>query len=187
MKPKAFLSANYCIKLAITKDYGEGEISPHFLCMKKEEFLSSLKRKASGCLEWSGACHKNGYGAVGIKDSPFPRNAKPHRYAYYLYYGVIPKQMVLHKCDNRKCCNPEHLFLGTAHDNTQDMIKKGRHKYTPHRGSSNGMTKLSARDIPRIRKLLKNGETEISIADKFDVTRSAIGAIKHKRTWKHIK
>jgi hypothetical protein len=80
---------------------------------------------------WECISHKdkgNGYIEIG-------RNGRKylHRYVYEIYYGEIPKNMVImHKCDNRKCINPSHLKLGTHQDNMNDKINKGRYK--------NGMT-----------------------------------------------
>jgi len=85
--------------------------------------------KQEGCWDWKGYFDKNGYaqlnGHNGKRHIPF----KAHRVSYQIYKGEIPnKMLVLHKCDNTKCTNPEHLWLGTNKDNTQDMIKKNRQK-----------------------------------------------------------
>lgn len=80
--------------------------------------------KDTGCWEWQGAKNNIGYGF--IRDGDKMRTT--HRVAYEIYRGPIPEGMcVLHKCDNRKCVNPEHLWLGTRQDNADDMINKGRH------------------------------------------------------------
>jgi HNH endonuclease len=84
---------------------------------------------SSGCWNWK--LHKDsiGYGrlkiSLGSRDKW--RDTSAHRYAYELWIGPIPPgKSVLHKCDNRGCCNPEHLFLGTQQDNIRDMHAKGR-------------------------------------------------------------
>lgn len=72
------------------------------------------------CVEWAGLRFRDGYGRVGSKQA--------HRVAWEQTYGPIPEGLfVLHRCDNRPCVNPEHLFLGTNTDNMQDMVAKGRH------------------------------------------------------------
>lgn len=96
----------------------------------------------SGCIEWGASRFAQGYGQIKIDY----KNRKTHRVAWELAHGPIPKgMMVCHKCDNPPCCNVEHLFLGTARENTQDMVSKGRridvngakthcrrgHEYTP--------------------------------------------------------
>ena len=74
----------------------------------------------TGCHNWTGTMGDKGYGLVLIS---------AHRLAYELAHGPIPDGLlVLHKCDNPPCCNPEHLFLGTSADNTADKMRKGRHR-----------------------------------------------------------
>jgi len=76
------------------------------------------------CWEWLGFIGKNGYGQFRLTTK---KNEFAHRASYFLFKGLIPnKMLVLHKCDNRKCVNPSHLFLGTYKDNIIDCIKKGR-------------------------------------------------------------
>lgn len=84
---------------------------------------------ANGCWEWLLGKDRVGYGRLKIQlgsRSAF-RFSSAHRYAWELWRGPIPDGMnVLHKCDNRACCNPDHLFLGTQQDNMRDMHAKGR-------------------------------------------------------------
>lgn len=83
----------------------------------------------SSCWEWQRSKHRNGYGQF----SEGQRHTLAHRVAYRLANGGDPPEgrCVLHRCDNRACCRPSHLFAGTKRDNTQDMIRKGRHRYNP--------------------------------------------------------
>lgn len=74
------------------------------------------------CIEWVGAIDKHGYGVKRFAG----RTQKAHRVSYMLSIGEIGEEMVLHSCDNRKCVNPKHLFLGNHDDNMNDMVKKGR-------------------------------------------------------------
>lgn len=76
------------------------------------------------CWEWFAAKDTGGYGIIGDEKNRF---VLAHRYSYTIFIGEIPKGLlVCHKCDNRKCVNPFHFFLGTHKDNNDDCIKKGR-------------------------------------------------------------
>lgn len=82
-----------------------------------------------GCWEWSLGKDRVGYGRLKVQMGSRDcfRFTSAHRYAYEVFVGPIPERMnVLHRCDNRSCCNPKHLFLGTQQDNMRDMHAKGR-------------------------------------------------------------
>ena len=84
--------------------------------------------ETSGCWNWTGAIHRNGYGKFGRRDGDRQRTDGAHRVAWEVLIGPIPDGLhVLHKCDNPCCINPEHLFVGTNQDNVDDMMAKGRH------------------------------------------------------------
>lgn len=88
------------------------------------------KNTTSGCWEWRSSIRGNGYGAFFTHLHPEGRKCHgAHRYSWGLFNGAIPEGLlVLHKCDNRICVNPDHLFLGSHVDNMQDCAAKGRVK-----------------------------------------------------------
>lgn len=84
----------------------------------------------SGCWEWHASTYRGGYGHFRRKINGKWVMYKAHRFAYETFVGPIPEgHKVLHKCDNPPCVNFTHLFTGTAKDNSEDKVSKGRHKY----------------------------------------------------------
>lgn len=140
----------------------------------EDRFWSKVK-KTSGCWEWQGSCHsKSHYGTIGIKG----KTVFAHRYSYSLKHGVMPKQMVLHSCDNRICVNPSHLREGTAKDNAQDMVKRGR--VSRHRA------KLTEVNVRSIYLRLHNGISGKTLAEKYQVSHRTISNIKCGITWQYV-
>lgn len=113
--------------------------------------------KPSKCIEWWRSKHRNGYGQA--YDRFEKKQVLAHRLIWQECFGPIPVGMfVLHRCDNRSCVNPEHLFLGSHQDNMTDMLKKGRSN-SP-RGEEKWCAKLTQADVEGMRKqeVLEGGE-----------------------------
>jgi hypothetical protein len=108
-----------------------------------------------------------GYGETSFRG----KHMLIHRISWILWHGEIPNGLwVLHNCDTPQCCNPEHLFLGTAKDNTDDMMSKGRNK-------ANRPNLTNARAI-----FLTQG-TQSAIAIQFGVTQQVVSNIKARKSY----
>ena len=110
----------------------------------EERFFPRLAERPNGCIEWTGALHRDGYGIVSTgPDFSEKRHWLAHRLAWTLANGRIPDGLcVCHACDNPPCCNPAHLFLGTMADNVADRDRKGR-THHPSRESNHNSAKAS--------------------------------------------
>lgn len=134
------------------------------------------------CWEWKGTRHKNGYGLFYMPD--LKRKVVAHRIAYALHYGPFDRSLVvMHMCDNRGCCNPSHLRLGTIADNNRDRSSKGRGREARQWGASNPRSKLSEEMVLQIRTLAAEGITQIEIAAKFDVKQPQVSRLVRGVSW----
>jgi hypothetical protein len=142
--------------------------------------IASETDPVSGCRVWRGAKTTAGYGTMRWDGK---RNQHPHRFAYEIAFGPIPAGIFcLHRCDNRACINPDHLFLGTKGDNNRDRAEKGRNAVVV--GTQRYNAKLTDDLVRLIRASpLRNGE----IARLAGVDPSIISEIRAFRRWKHVK
>lgn len=146
--------------------------------MKKpiqERFFSKVKKQVSGCHEWIGFLMPNGYGQFH-KDG---KTAYAHRVAWEIANGSMPDGFVLHKCDNRKCVNPDHLFVGSFDDNMADMMAKNRQAA----GERSGHAKLTKEIVLAIRSEVG---LHREIGAKYGVTQSLVSMIRSGRIWKSV-
>jgi len=126
------------------------------------------------CWGWKGRS-SNRYGDLMFR----AKREKAHRVSWIIHRGEIPNGLwVLHKCDNRVCSNPDHLFLGNHSDNMRDMAIKGR---------SRPRSVLNPEQVVKIRELLKIGVSPARIAKDYRVSNVCIYYIKHNVTWKNLK
>lgn len=149
------------------------------LTLEERFWKFTAKGGPDECWVWKGG--KNPYGKIIING----RSNGAHRLSYKLFVGPIPKGMhVLHKCDNRPCVNPGHLFLGSSQNNIDDCIAKGRFNHSVRaKGAQHGMTKLQDSDIPVIRA---SSESTTVLADRYNIGRHQIRIIQRGKAWRHI-
>lgn len=150
----------------------------------EERFWQKVDRRGDDdCWEWRGARHGKGYGLFGHRPE-----RRAHRISYVLEHGPIADGLwVLHQCDNPSCVNPAHLFLGTAKDNTQDSIAKGR--YHIKRGNAVHGSKLDEESVRHIRAVHIPYSHEFgaaALARKFGVNVSNIHTILSGKAWRHV-
>lgn len=127
------------------------------------------------CHLWNAAIGRTGYGRFQVKG----KGIYAHRFSYIFWIGLIPEGMcVLHKCDNRSCVNPNHLFLGTYKDNTKDMFNKGRQHLTD--GTRNGMAKLTLEQVNKIRN---DRRKQRIIAEDYNISTAQVSRIKTNKRW----
>ncbi len=153
---------------------------------------------AGGCWLWTAAHDHDGYGWFTPRHGE--RMQLAHRFAYKLRHGSIPRGLfVCHHCDTPGCVNPDHLFLGTAKDNSRDMCSKQRqangdkhgarlHPESVLRGEKNrGGGKLTAEQVKSIRNSYAAKEArQVTLAGRYGVTQCMISAIVRGAAWTHL-
>ena len=131
----------------------------------------------SGCWIWLGGTYNTGYGAVRFGGKSW----LTHRLSKVLQVGELHKsEFVCHRCDERLCVNPDHLFVGSASDNTKDMWAKGRAFHG--RGSSAGRAKITEQIAANI---YTSPLSIAEAADVFGVSRSTVLSIRKREQWRH--
>lgn len=140
-------------------------------------------KAASECWNWKLHLFPSGYGEASMGHKPW----RAHRLAWFFTHGDIPEDLyVLHHCDNRACCNPMHLYLGTPSDNMRDKTDRGR--CNTKRGSLRKdaiLNEQQVRDIKVAAQGRKRGFNR-EIAQKYGVHPTTISAIINNRNWRQV-
>lgn len=139
------------------------------------------------CWKWTSGLTHGDYGGFGTYKGPQGNKRKrkdlAHRISFFLATGTWPVLYVCHECDWPLCCNPAHLFEGTAKDNYDNAATKGRET----RGERVGTSKLTEAQVLEIRRLRAMGIKQSVIAEQFNIDRSHVSLITGKRkSWSHI-
>ncbi len=142
-----------------------------------------IKGIGNQCWAWNGPIHKiSEYGVFEIYNIEY----KAHRISFF-YHNKRTKESefdILHKCDNRWCVNPNHLYEGTSIENNRDKAERGEGY---NKGIFNHAAIITEEDIPKIFKLRSLGRSQQKIAEEYGVTFATIGKILRRKTWKHVK
>lgn len=139
------------------------------------------KKTEKECWEWLGTNYKkSGYGRLKFDGKTY----KPYRLMCEKKHGELGEMCAMHICDNRICCNPDHLIPGTHADNIKDMDKKGRRRNAV--GSAHGQSKFTEEDIIKIRNKKKTGVFAKDLAKEYKCSINHIYLICNKKIWKHI-
>lgn len=146
-------------------------------------FAQRFKQNKVGCWLWHGSiCAVSGYARIGS----YNKTLYAHRVSWEMFQGAIPAgMMVCHKCDVRHCVNPNHLFLGTAKDNMQDALKKGRLNPPKWRcDETHPSAKLTNKQVREIRK---SNKSAFFLAKKYGVFFRTIYAVKLRKSFRDVK
>lgn len=152
----------------------------------RTEFLSYCRlvpgRLDTSCMEWQRSKDSGGYGM--LKRTGLPED-RVHRLSWRLFCGQIPEgKFVLHKCDNRACANPLHLYIGTALDNSRDAFERSPGVGYPHwKGSAHPVAKLTERNAAAIKR---STAPQRKLAAEYGVDQALIWRIRNGQSWRHV-
>lgn len=161
----------------MTFEYSERE--------REFNFWSMIKVAPSGCWEWTAGKNPQGYGKISITLFG-KREQQAQRVAWIYKNGPIPNgRMICHHCDNPACINPDHLFVGTHKENSDDKVKKGR-QWKPI-GTLNPHTKINEDVVRTIRTLRGHGIAYKEVARISGSSENVVNHILNGRCWSHVK
>lgn len=147
------------------------------LAAMKERLLREVDIIPDFCWNWTGPCGSHGYGQITFESKGY----LVHRVMYEACNGPIPPGMfVCHRCDNRRCINPAHLFIGSPKDNIHDMINKGR-------DCLDSNLKLLDSEVVEIRFQLSQGHRQRDIAKIFGISQATVSRINNRHSYDWVE
>lgn len=164
----------------------------HAICYVSTMFNKQFKKRfwdkvkigsKKECWLWTASTNKRGQGQFRVH---YGRQMDVTSRVSWMIHSEkwIPKGLwVLHHCDNPSCVNPDHLWLGTPKDNTQDMLKKGRHRTRSPKGENQWNAVLTEKDIEWIRV---SRLSQQEIANSLGISQAHVSRIKLRQSWKHV-
>jgi hypothetical protein len=166
--------------------YGDPDDRKHCQAPMAVRFWRFVEKKSlDECWEWIGPKRPNGYGQIS-RETRAEGSMASHRFSWELANGKsIPDGMVvMHKCDNPSCVNPNHLSIGTYRDNMIDMMQKGRKKTVSIKGEENARSIINEEVVREIRS---SSLSHAELGRKFGVSPNCIRGVRIGRTWSHVK
>jgi len=147
----------------------------------KDKIFNNIKKNENGCWEWTGGLSARGYASMHYEGKRTPL----HRLSYILFRGPIPNdKLACHTCDNKKCINPDHIYIGTHKTNFRDA--KERNRLRTRRGSAHPSSKLNEDKVRFIRFHYQNGFDIREMSSFFGVTKSILYQTAKGQRWKHV-
>lgn len=153
----------------------------------------------TGCWNWCKAISNNGYGKIGVSSY---KTMTTHRVSWLIKYGEIKDNLfVLHKCDNRKCVNPDHLYLGTVKDNSRDLMERGNPYLEIRKHLTPEIEKRRLAALPRgkehhrsaaklteeqVMEIFHSDDPQKEIAKRFGIIQQTVSLIKRKERWAYL-
>lgn len=142
-----------------------------------ERFWSKTAIQDNGCIFWTAATDKDGYGKYQLNSGGRQRHVRAHRYAFFLATGRYPADLAIHSCDTPCCVNPDHLRDGSQSENQIDCAIRTRRK----------SIRLNEDLVRSVRFRHAGGESVTCIASDLGVPRGTLFSMIHGRTWGHVK